>query len=283
MSETQTPTPLSLIEIGNQMISELTIDEQKIFNQFKLLLSEREKLANNNNNNNNDKEQANNNSNNNDKENSSPRIRSDIVLIRYLIFTRFDIEEAIKLVPVMDEIIDELNSKATDEDVVSEMKTNKWVVGGRDKLGRRILIYDFHLHIPTDFSIYCSMKSIFYALDAGMMDLPTIRSGIVVLCLMGESGWANFDLNAEKVYAEYYSKLGPSAKNILGNSILVDSPWYVWLAMKIVSPFVPAEVFEKLRMLTMPEIESEFGLDQLKPQVDLIDFVKSDSKLTRWK
>ena len=148
--------------------------------------------------------------------------------------------------------------------VLEEVATNKMFFGGLDKKGRRIVHFHYHMHDPTRFPVENTMKLFFLLMDVALDAKVTAEQGMVFICWMRNSGWSNFDLASEKLFTAVIDSMAPMSLKMMNKMIMVDSPWYVWVAMKLMAPFISPEVREKLAMVSEVELRSKFSKEALE-------------------
>ena len=206
---------------------------------------------------------------------------SDFVCLRYIALTKFKVPEAIKVKETMEKYLDELRD-VPEEDVIREIKTNKMVFGGRDDQGRRIIQFHYKLHDPKAQAFTCTLKYYLYLMDIALSDWESIKSGMTVICWMEGSGWSNFDFSGQIKMNEMFLSFMPMSLNMLGRSVLVDSPWYVKIAMTMMKPFMAAETLEKVMMCKAEDLPNFYNEEALATNTIFLDSVEQNL-LTRWK
>ena len=207
-------------------------------------------------------------------------IHSQKVLERILRLSKFDLERAIKVSSEFDKVWKDLEG-VPEEQVLQELGENKLIFGGKDNLGRRIIHFHYKLHFPKQFTIQCTLKLMLLMMDVALDDVEVQNNGIVVICWMEGSGWNNFDLASERAFTEIIHSFEPLSSNMLSKMILVDSPWYVWVAMKLMKPFLTDELSKKIETVSSKDLRTMFSADQLKENNILRDSLVSN-KSPKW-
>ena len=168
---------------------------------------------------------------------------SEGVLLRYIALCKFDIEAAINVKSKLEEHYHTLNLKVSDNEVLKEIKTNKFKFA-KDKQGRTVVHYYYRLHDPSAQPVESSLKLFIILMDILLEDWDSIQNGFTMVCWMDGSGWNNFDFNAQQRYIDQFKEFLPFSMNMLGKCILVNSPWYVRIAMTMMKPFMPSNIYE---------------------------------------
>jgi hypothetical protein len=171
--------------------------------------------------------------------------RTSRVLLRFLNLSKFDIDRAAAAFRQFDKMWSEIK-EAPDDLTKQELATRKVLFGGLDSRGRRIVQFHYKLHDPSKFPPSSTLKLFLLMMDVALDCETTQKAGMVYICWMEGSGWSNFDLASEKVYADCVYSFAPLSYEMMGKMILVDSPWYVWAVMKIMSPFITPELRSRL-------------------------------------
>lgn len=198
---------------------------------------------------------------------------SDKSLIRYLTLCKFDIKDAMKVKQTLEGYKKEF-ADISDELIIKEIKTNKILFGGRDKDGRKIIHFNYKLHIPSDQPINCTMKYFLYMMDLALDDATSVKSGFTFICWMEGSGWQNFDFQAEIKMNHIFNSFSPMTLNMLGKIYLVDSPWYVRFAMAMMRPFVAKEVMDKLVLCTNEDLVNHIPAESLATNDEFLESVE---------
>ena len=177
---------------------------------------------------------------------------------------------------------DKTYSNVDSKKVLEEVATKKFVFGGLDEEGRRIVHFYYKMHDPKQFALDNTMTMFMEVMDVALDNKDTATKGMIFICWMRDSGWSNFDLASERYFTETITSLQPMSLKMMNQMIMVDSPWYVWAAMKLMSPFLTPEIRSKLFMFSEQELRSKFSPDALKPNNLFLDAVSSDD-YTPWK
>ena len=188
---------------------------------------------------------------------------TDRSLVRFFFLAKGNTKDATEYARKFYTIWNEEKEKADDKTVLEEIKTKKMTFGGFDSEGRRIVHFHYHMHDPKQFPLASTMKLFFMLMDIALDSRETAENGMVFICWMRNSGWSNFDLASEKYFTESITALSPMSLNMMNQMIMVDSPWYVWAAMKLCAPFITKEIKEKLFMLSEAELRAKFPKEAL--------------------
>lgn len=209
------------------------------------------------------------------------RTPSDNTLLRFLLLSEFNVDVALKVLPTFYKEWEKFN-KASDEQMLREIKTGKWRLGGKDNQGRQIVHFHYHLHHPKQFPIEVTVKTILVVMDMLLEELQVCKDGIVWICWMENSGWSNFDLASEKYFTELFLSFDPIAWGMMSRMVLVNSPWYVWMAMKLMKPFLTKELLERVVFMSTPELVREYSREVLDQDEESLESRVSEGSLLMW-
>ena len=189
---------------------------------------------------------------------------SEGVLLRYLGLCKFDVEAAISVKSKLEEHYNALSTKVSDEVVLNEIKTDKFKFA-TDNEGRKIVHYYYKLHDPSAQPIESSLKLFIMLMDILIDDWDAVEKGFIMVCWMEGSGWNNFDFQGQQRYVEQFKAFLPFSANMLGKCILVDSPWYVRIAMGMMKPFLPSNMMDRYVLCNSDQIEDYLSEEALTP------------------
>mmetsp|Transcript_14461 Transcript_14461/g.56857 ORF Transcript_14461/g.56857 Transcript_14461/m.56857 type:complete len:312 (+) Transcript_14461:39-974(+) len=175
-------------------------------------------------------------------------------LARGFIMCKCDVENALAVGQEFDRLWSHYEPLASREDLLKEVRTGKMRFGGHDKKGRRIVHFHYALHDPKAQSLDCTCKFFFTFVDVLADDIKALRNGALFVCWMENSGWSNFDLPSEIRFIELYKTFVAQDVNILEFCIMVNSPWYVKLAEKLVFPFLSEKLAKMYCFMTLQEL-----------------------------
>jgi len=173
-------------------------------------------------------------------------------------------------------------SDVTREDVIREYSSTKWRYDGTTDDGRAQIHFYYHLHDPEANSLNCILKSMILIIFAIICNEATLRKGCVMVVWMQDSGWKNFNFEHEKEFMTLTSAFGPVGMALCQEVKLVNSPWYVWLAMTMMKPFMTAE------MVTMVEFTDSNSNPKYAVGCDaenskyFLDFAESNHPACTW-
>lgn len=155
---------------------------------------------------------------------STPEVKS---LLRAFAIAKRDPEEALKVWKAFQEVWNEANAAGTMEEVLEELETGKWALGGFDSEGRRIIHFFAQYHNPKQFSMYLSFKTNMIISDLLLDNAATQEKGAIFVVYLEGTGWANFDMEAQKYFSSKTTLMGQAAADMIYRCVLVDAPWYV--------------------------------------------------------
>ena len=201
---------------------------------------------------------------------------SQRVLERILRLAKFQLAPAVKVCKELDRIWKELEV-ITDEKILEEVDTHKLVFGGKDNQGRRIIHFYYKLHDPKQFSIENTLKFFLLMMDIALDEVDVQDHGIAMICWMAGSGWNNFDFASEKAFTDLFNSFDPLSLNMMSKMYLVDSPWYVWVAMKLMRPFITEETYKKIETISSQQLHAMFSADQLQENSIFKDTLRSST------
>ena len=166
--------------------------------------------------------------------------------------------------------------------VIEEVATKKFVFGGLDEHGRRIVHFYYKMHDPKQFPLDNTMTMFMEVMDVALSNKETATNGMVFICWMKDSGWSNFDLASERYFTETITSLEPMSLKMMNQMIMVDSPWYVWAAMKLMSPFLTQDLKAKLFMYSEQELREKFSKEALEPNDIFLETISAENYVP-WK
>ena len=184
------------------------------------------------------------------------------VLLRYIALCKFNVQDALSVKEKLEEYYQNLSKIVSDEELIEEIKSNKYKFSEL-KDGRRVVHLDFKFHIPNAQKIESTLKLFLMLMDILLEEWEIIEKGFTIVCWMEGSGWANFDFQGQLKSIEMIKSFLPFSANMFGKCILVDSPWYVRLAMNIMKPFVPANIYEKHLLCNSDQIGDHLSIEEL--------------------
>jgi len=196
------------------------------------------------------------------------------VLVRIFILSDKKLETAVRCGETFLRLWYKANQEGDLTKVIEEVQSNMVTIGNKDHKGRLIIHFHYHKHDPKLFAIETSVKMFFLLADIMLRDRVALEEGVICVCWMKNSGWRNFDLGYEKIFTELIISLSPMSYKLMHKVILVDSPWYVWIAMKLMSPFLTKEISDTLLMCSEQELRAQHG-DYLQETSLFLDTLQS--------
>lgn len=205
---------------------------------------------------------------------------SDKILLRFLILTKLNVQNAATAARKFTKLWEEYK-KPSNKGVAAELETSKYRIGGKDKHGRRIVHMYYAKHLPSDFSLATSMKTIFVLLGKLLEDPEVCENGATWVVWMEGSGWKNFDLESEKFFVSLYEDMKFIGDHLMSEMIMVDSPWYVSLMMKLMNPFLSEDVKRRLALITSGELSRRYERSALFAGDHLMAELKATEDFSR--
>ena len=198
-------------------------------------------------------------------------------LLRVFTVAKGDIGSSIKIWKAFHEIWKEANAGGSMEEVFAELDTGKWALGGFDKEGRRIIHFIAKYHDPSQFSMYVSFKTQMIISDLLLDNAESQAKGALFVVWLEGTGWANFNLEAQKYYTKKTEMMGEAASDMMHRCLLIDSPWYIRWVMALIRPFMPKELQEKNHTLTSAQLHEQYPETDIKDIQALKDEIRSRS------
>ena len=189
-------------------------------------------------------------------------LHSEGVLLRYIALCKYNVKSALSVKEKLEEYYRKLNKTVSDEEVLEEIKTNKYKFS-QLKDGRRVIHFYFNLHNPTAQPIESTLKLFIILMDILLEEWKMIENGFEIACWMEGSSWKNFNFQNELRNIEMIKSFLPFSSNMIKKCFLIDSPWYVRIAMNILKPFLPGNIYEKYLFCRSDEIGNYLSTEEL--------------------
>ena len=189
-------------------------------------------------------------------------LHSEGVLLRYIALCKYNVTAALSVKEKVEEYYEKLSLTVSDEEVLEEINTNKYKFS-QLKDGRRVVHLYFKLHNPSAQPIESTLKMFIMLMDILLEDWEIIEKGFTIVCWMEGSGWANFDFQSQIRNVEMFKSFLPFSANMLNKCILIDSPWYVRMAMNIMKPFVPGNMMDRYVLCNSDQIGDYLSTEEL--------------------
>ncbi|XP_077392044.1 motile sperm domain-containing protein 2 isoform X1 [Festucalex cinctus] len=197
------------------------------------------------------------------------RLQEDNSLVEgYLMWRLYVVDDALKMI---DESFQWRKEYGVND--LSESSIPRWMfetgavfLHGFDKEGNKLFWFKVKLHIKDAKTIIDKKKYVAFWLERNVKKEPGMP--LTVIFDMSESGLTNIDMDFVKYvincFKVYYPKL-------LSKMIIVEMPWIMNAAWKIVKTWLGPEAISKLKFASRSELQSYIDPEYLPPHMGGMD------------
>jgi hypothetical protein len=210
---------------------------------------------------------------------------TELVLLRYLGVCKFEVEVALKVKSKFkfEEYFTKFSEEVDETELTNAIKSKKLKFGGKDSEGRRIVHFYFRHQDPKAQSIECSLMLHMVLMDIMLDDWDVITKGCTTVCWMDGTGWSNFDFTLQQRYMELFKEFLPFSTNMMGTCYLVNSPWYVRLAINLMKPLIPKEeAMEKYIVCSSEQLGDYFSCSSALIPTDEFELRYLSKQYSNW-
>jgi len=122
--------------------------------------------------------------------------------------------------------------------------------------------------------MHVSFKTQLIMSDILLDTISSQEKGVIFAVWLQETGWSNFDFEAQKYFMKQSAKMGDASASMIHKVMMVDAPWYVWVVMKLIHPFMPKEMQNMNQTISSEQLLIDYDNYQM-PIDELIEIVKS--------
>ncbi|XP_019750926.1 motile sperm domain-containing protein 2 [Hippocampus comes] len=200
------------------------------------------------------------------------RLQKDNSMVEgYLMWRLYVVDDALKMI---DESFQWRKEYGVND--LSESSIPRWMfetgavfLHGYDKEGNKLFWFKVKLHVKDAKTIIDKKKYVAFWLERNVKKEPGMP--LTVVFDMSESGLSNIDMDFVKYvvncFKVYYPKL-------LSKMIIVEMPWIMNAAWKIVKTWLGPEAISKLKFASRSELQSYIDPEYLPPHMGGMDLFK---------
>uniref|UniRef100_A0A3B4TFK6 Motile sperm domain containing 2 n=1 Tax=Seriola dumerili TaxID=41447 RepID=A0A3B4TFK6_SERDU len=193
------------------------------------------------------------------------RLQTDDALVEgYLTWRLYVVDDALKMI---DESLQWRKEFGVND--VSESTIPRWMfetgavyLHGYDKEGNKLFWFKVKLHIKDAKTILDKKKYVAFWLERYAKKEPGMP--LTVVFDMSESGLSNIDMEFVKYIINCFKVYYPK---FLSKMIIVDMPWIMNAAWKIVKSWLGPEAISKLKFASKSEVQTFIGPEYLPPHM----------------
>ncbi|XP_029348739.1 motile sperm domain-containing protein 2 [Echeneis naucrates] len=190
--------------------------------------------------------------------------KDDAVVEGYLTWRLYVVDDALKMI---DESLQWRKEFGVND--ISESTIPKWMfesgsvyLHGYDKEGNKLFWFKVKQHIKDAKTILDKKKYVAFWLERYAKKEPGMP--LTVVFDMAESGLSNIDMDFVKYVINCFKIYYPK---FLSKMIIVDMPWIMNAAWKIVKSWLGPEAISKLKFASKSEVQNFIGLEYLPPHM----------------
>ncbi|KAE8299249.1 Motile sperm domain-containing protein 2 [Larimichthys crocea] len=193
------------------------------------------------------------------------RLQTDDALVEgYLTWRLYAVDDALKMI---DESLQWRKEFGLND--LTESSIPKWMfetgavyLHGYDKEGNKLFWFKVKLHMKDNKTITDKKKYVAFWLERYAKKEPGMP--LTVVFDMAESGLSNIDMEFVKYIINCFKVYYPK---FLSKMIIVDMPWIMNAAWKIVKSWLGPEAISKLKFASRSEIQTFIGPEYLPPHM----------------
>ncbi|XP_020490085.1 motile sperm domain-containing protein 2 [Labrus bergylta] len=193
------------------------------------------------------------------------RLQSDNVLVEgYLTWRIYVVDDALKMIDDSFQWRKEFGVNDLSESIIPRwmFETGALYLHGYDKEGNKLFWFKVKLHVKDTKTILDKKKYVAFWLERYAKREPGMP--LTVVFDMAESGLSNIDMDFVKYIINCFKVYYPK---FLSKMIIVDMPWIMNAAWKIVKSWLGPEAISKLKFASKSEIQSYIDAEYLPPHM----------------
>ncbi|KAG8000618.1 Motile sperm domain-containing protein 2, partial [Nibea albiflora] len=193
------------------------------------------------------------------------RLQTDDALVEgYLTWRLFAIDDALKMIDESFQWRKEFGLNDLTESSIPKwmFETGAVYLHGYDKEGNKLFWFKVKLHVKDAKTIMDKKKYVAFWLERYAKKEPGMP--LTVVFDMAESGLSNIDMEFVKYIINCFKVYYPK---FLSKMIIVDMPWIMNAAWKIVKSWLGPEAISKLKFASRSEIQTFIGPEYLPPHM----------------
>ncbi|KAM8749419.1 motile sperm domain-containing protein 2 [Acanthopagrus schlegelii] len=191
-------------------------------------------------------------------------LQDDAVVEGYLTWRIYVVDDALKMIDESFQWRKEFGVNDLSESTIPRwmFETGAVFLHGYDKEGNKLFWFKVKLHVKDAKTILDKKKYVAFWLERYAKKEPGMP--LTVVFDMSESGLSNIDMEFVKYIINCFKVYYPK---FLSKMIIVDMPWIMNAAWKIVKSWLGPEAISKLKFATKSEIPTFIGLEYLPPHM----------------
>uniref|UniRef100_A0AAX7V6L8 CRAL-TRIO domain-containing protein n=1 Tax=Astatotilapia calliptera TaxID=8154 RepID=A0AAX7V6L8_ASTCA len=200
------------------------------------------------------------------------RLQTDDSLVEgYLTWRIYNVDDALKMI---DESLHWRKEYGVND--INESTIPRWMfetgavyLHGYDKEGNKLFWFKVKLHVKDSKTVIDKKKYVAFWLERYAKKEPGMP--LTVVFDMTDSGLSNVDMEFVKYIINCFKVYYPK---FLSKMIIVDMPWILNAAWKIVKSWLGPEAISKLRFASKSEVQTYIGPEYLPPHMGGTDSFK---------
>lgn len=190
--------------------------------------------------------------------------QDDAIVEGYLTWRLYVVDDALKMIDESFQWRKEFGVNDITESTIPRwmFETGAVFLHGYDKEGNKLFWFKVKLHVKDAKTILDKKKYVAFWLERYAKKEPGMP--LTVVFDMSESGLSNIDMEFVKYVINCFKVYYPK---FLSKMIIVDMPWIMNAAWKIVKSWLGPEAISKLKFATKSEIQTFIGLEYLPPHM----------------
>uniref|UniRef100_A0AAQ5ZEG4 Motile sperm domain containing 2 n=1 Tax=Amphiprion ocellaris TaxID=80972 RepID=A0AAQ5ZEG4_AMPOC len=193
------------------------------------------------------------------------RLQKDDALVEgYLTWRLYAVDDALKMIDESFQWRKEFGVNDLTESTIPKwmFETGAVYLHGYDKEGNKLFWFKVKLHVKDAKTIMDKKKYVAFWLERYAKKEPGMP--LTVVFDMAESGLSNIDMDFVKYVINCFKVYYPK---FLSKMIIVDMPWIMNAAWKIVKSWLGPEAISKLKFASRSEVQTFIGPEYLPPHM----------------
>ncbi|XP_056145375.1 motile sperm domain-containing protein 2 [Lampris incognitus] len=193
------------------------------------------------------------------------RLQKDEALVEgYLTWRHYVVDEALKMIDESLQWRKEFGLNDLTESSIPRwmFETGAVYLHGYDKEGNKLFWFKVKLHVKDSKTIVDKKKYVAFWLESYAKREPGMP--LTVVFDMSESGLSNIDMDFVRYIVNCFKIYYPK---FLSTMIIVDMPWIMNAAWKIVKTWLGPEAISKLKFASKTDIQTYIGPEYLPPHM----------------
>uniref|UniRef100_A0A3P8UEV1 Motile sperm domain containing 2 n=1 Tax=Amphiprion percula TaxID=161767 RepID=A0A3P8UEV1_AMPPE len=193
------------------------------------------------------------------------RLQKDDALVEgYLTWRLYAVDDALKMIDESFQWRKEFGVNDLTESTIPKwmFETGAVYLHGYDKEGNKLFWFKVKLHVKDAKTIMDKKKYVAFWLERYAKKEPGMP--LTVVFDMAESGLGNIDMDFVKYVINCFKVYYPK---FLSKMIIVDMPWIMNAAWKIVKSWLGPEAISKLKFASRSEVQTFIGPEYLPPHM----------------